>query len=341
MSWSARAIICSGCCAYSYDVNLNDETERVVLGTLRAAERGVRVRLLYNVDRRPPGAVAPPPPKTRPEEIEALPFETCGVPGWPDLMHHKYVVRDGARRVDGIDELDGRLVVARGERDRRRRLAQRSRRATPRTSSSSGRRSGCGAPAGSSTASSRRRPRLVLAEARRSSSRTGSRTRSASAERRDPDRVAGASRPGRSSARSPRSIGGRRRRPRRRRRRDAGATGASHSGRQNPIQTWKAPALRTALAAAPFSGKRSTPYAPGLRARLHAREGDRLRRHRLRRELQPLPLRRDERRERARDRGRRARRPAGRVHRRGARALSRRSSCPCACESQTATVAGP
>src|SRR5438876_2320833 len=38
----------------------------------------------------------PPPPKTRPAEIEALPFPTCGIPGWPDLMHHKYVVRDGA-----------------------------------------------------------------------------------------------------------------------------------------------------------------------------------------------------------------------------------------------------
>jgi phosphatidylserine/phosphatidylglycerophosphate/cardiolipin synthase-like enzyme len=78
-------------------VNLNDDTEAIVLGTLRAtAERGVRVRLLYNLDRRPPGVVAPPPPKTRVDEIEALPIETCAVPGWPDLMHHKYVVRDGA-----------------------------------------------------------------------------------------------------------------------------------------------------------------------------------------------------------------------------------------------------
>ena len=31
----------------------------------------------------------------------------------------------------------------------------------------------------------------------------------------------------------------------------------------NPVKTWKAPALRTVLSAAPFSGKRSTPYAPG------------------------------------------------------------------------------
>ena len=49
-----------------YDVNLADETESLVLGTLRAAAaRGVTVRLLYNVDRRPPGKPAPPPPKTR------------------------------------------------------------------------------------------------------------------------------------------------------------------------------------------------------------------------------------------------------------------------------------
>ena len=35
-------------------------------------------------------------------------------------MHHKYVVRDGQRRVDRLDELDGRRVLARGERDRAR-----------------------------------------------------------------------------------------------------------------------------------------------------------------------------------------------------------------------------
>src|SRR6266436_3368004 len=50
-----------------------------------------------------------------------------------------------------------------------------------------------------------------------------------------------------------------------------------------------------------------------LGTRLHAREGDDLRRHRLRRQLQPLAFRRAERRERARDRGRRPRRAAGDV----------------------------
>ena len=42
-------------------------------------------------DARPP---VPPPPKTDPSLIETLPFETAAVPGWPDLMHHKYIVRD-------------------------------------------------------------------------------------------------------------------------------------------------------------------------------------------------------------------------------------------------------
>jgi len=38
----------------------------------------------------------PPPPETAPEAIEALPLATRAVAGVPDLMHHKFVVRDGA-----------------------------------------------------------------------------------------------------------------------------------------------------------------------------------------------------------------------------------------------------
>src|SRR5262249_10034908 len=37
----------------------------------------------------------PPPPESTPEAIEALPVPTRGVAGVPDLMHHKFVVRDG------------------------------------------------------------------------------------------------------------------------------------------------------------------------------------------------------------------------------------------------------
>jgi phosphatidylserine/phosphatidylglycerophosphate/cardiolipin synthase-like enzyme len=52
------------------------------------------VRIAFNSDH-PEDVFFPPPPSTRPELLEALPFPTCGIPGRPDLMHHKYVVRDG------------------------------------------------------------------------------------------------------------------------------------------------------------------------------------------------------------------------------------------------------
>ena len=61
-----------------------------------AADRGVAVRLAYNVDEDGPRPPVPPPPRTEPDLVEALPFPTAGIPGTPDLMHHKYVVRDGA-----------------------------------------------------------------------------------------------------------------------------------------------------------------------------------------------------------------------------------------------------
>ncbi len=37
----------------------------------------------------------PSPPQTNPELVDSLPFPTVAIPGVPDLMHHKYVVRDG------------------------------------------------------------------------------------------------------------------------------------------------------------------------------------------------------------------------------------------------------
>ena len=80
-----------------YDLRLHDDTADLVRGALVGAhERGVNVRLVYNLDRdveRPP---IPPPPKTEPSLVESLPFATAAVPGWPDLMHHKFVVRDRA-----------------------------------------------------------------------------------------------------------------------------------------------------------------------------------------------------------------------------------------------------
>jgi phosphatidylserine/phosphatidylglycerophosphate/cardiolipin synthase-like enzyme len=38
----------------------------------------------------------PAPPRTDPDAMEALPFPTAAIPGVPDLMHHKYVIRDGS-----------------------------------------------------------------------------------------------------------------------------------------------------------------------------------------------------------------------------------------------------
>jgi phosphatidylserine/phosphatidylglycerophosphate/cardiolipin synthase-like enzyme len=55
----------------------------------------VAVRLAFNEDHRKPAPV-PPPPEGDPSTIDELDVPTRGVPGVPDLMHHKYVVRDGA-----------------------------------------------------------------------------------------------------------------------------------------------------------------------------------------------------------------------------------------------------
>ena len=78
-----------------YDVRFETDAGGLVLASLLAAvQRGVAVRLLYNVAH--PGPIpVPPPPETTPEAIEALPIPTRGVAGIPDLMHHKFVVRDG------------------------------------------------------------------------------------------------------------------------------------------------------------------------------------------------------------------------------------------------------
>jgi phosphatidylserine/phosphatidylglycerophosphate/cardiolipin synthase-like enzyme len=89
-----------------YDVRLPDPAGSIVADELRAAhERGVAVRLIYNEDRRRdddardaggrPSPAMHPPPSTKPELLDELPIETRPVSGVPDLMHHKYAVRDG------------------------------------------------------------------------------------------------------------------------------------------------------------------------------------------------------------------------------------------------------
>ena len=78
-----------------YDFNLLPDTAQVVGDAIRrAAARGVRIRFTYNVDHANPIPV-PPPPEPDVQLIAALPVTGKAIAGIPDLMHHKYVVRDG------------------------------------------------------------------------------------------------------------------------------------------------------------------------------------------------------------------------------------------------------
>jgi phosphatidylserine/phosphatidylglycerophosphate/cardiolipin synthase-like enzyme len=78
-----------------YDFHLGPDTAAVVGGALTdAAARGVAVRFLYNVDHRNPIPV-PPPPEPDAQLIASLGVPARAIAGVPDLMHHKYVVRDG------------------------------------------------------------------------------------------------------------------------------------------------------------------------------------------------------------------------------------------------------
>jgi phosphatidylserine/phosphatidylglycerophosphate/cardiolipin synthase-like enzyme len=79
-----------------YDFHLGEETARLVGGAIRDAQaRGVAVRILYNVDHANPIPV-PPPPEPDVQLIASLGVPERAIAGVPDLMHHKYVVRDGA-----------------------------------------------------------------------------------------------------------------------------------------------------------------------------------------------------------------------------------------------------
>ena len=78
-----------------YDFNLGVETATIVGDAIRRADaRGVRIRFAYNVDHANPIPV-PPPPEPDVALIASLPGESKAIAGVPDLMHHKFVVRDG------------------------------------------------------------------------------------------------------------------------------------------------------------------------------------------------------------------------------------------------------
>jgi phosphatidylserine/phosphatidylglycerophosphate/cardiolipin synthase-like enzyme len=80
-----------------YDLRLDAGPAGTLLGAFeRACQRGVAVRLIFNQDH----AVAipvPPPPEIDwdfIDRLKAIGVQVKPVPGVPDLMHHKYVVRD-------------------------------------------------------------------------------------------------------------------------------------------------------------------------------------------------------------------------------------------------------
>ena len=217
------------------------------------------MRLLYNLDQRPLGAVAPPPPKTRPDEIEALSIETCAVPGWPDLMHHKYVVRDGAsvwtgstnwtddswsREENVIAVVDSPTIAERYTEDFEQlwttRRVRRSGRVSP--SVADGMRAWF-TPKRAEKLTHRIAGAIDHAERR---IRIASPVLSSGL-------ILGALAD--VAADGHVDLGG-----------VVDATQVRQVLRQwaaIPTQTWKAPALRTVLSTASFTGKRSTPYAPG------------------------------------------------------------------------------
>jgi phosphatidylserine/phosphatidylglycerophosphate/cardiolipin synthase-like enzyme len=78
-----------------YDLKLSAEPAAIVVEAITAAKaRGVAVRIAYNVDEdhRVP---VPPPPRTDDALIASLGVPAQAISGEPDLMHHKYAIRDG------------------------------------------------------------------------------------------------------------------------------------------------------------------------------------------------------------------------------------------------------
>ncbi|HEX2738514.1 MAG TPA: phospholipase D-like domain-containing protein [Acidimicrobiia bacterium] len=88
-----------------YDAHLADADGTTLLDALHAAEaRGVRVRAVYNDDSRPhngPHTSSPPPDEASLLTRLAHAVPAKAIDGIPDLMHHKYVVRDGAEVLTG------------------------------------------------------------------------------------------------------------------------------------------------------------------------------------------------------------------------------------------------
>jgi len=80
-----------------YDLRLAAAPGAVVLGAFQdAVKRGVHVRLMFNQDH-PANLPVPPPAEIDwafVDQLKSFGVDIKPIPGVPDLMHHKYVVRD-------------------------------------------------------------------------------------------------------------------------------------------------------------------------------------------------------------------------------------------------------
>ncbi|HEV2686328.1 MAG TPA: phospholipase D-like domain-containing protein [Actinomycetota bacterium] len=87
-----------------YDLRLEDSPSTTLLAAFQAAvKRGVAVRLMFNQDHAMAIPVPPPPEIDWAfvDQLKSSGVQVKPVPGIPDLMHHKYAVRDGADVLTG------------------------------------------------------------------------------------------------------------------------------------------------------------------------------------------------------------------------------------------------
>ncbi len=78
-----------------YDLSLSPPVAAILAEAFAAARsRGLAMRLVFNRDHRGPIPV-PPPPEPDLEFIASCGADVRAIAGIPDLMHHKYVIRDG------------------------------------------------------------------------------------------------------------------------------------------------------------------------------------------------------------------------------------------------------
>ena len=79
-----------------YDLRLSGVAAQTLLDAVRAARaRGVAIRVVFNQDHPRPRPI-PPPSEVDWDLLKQMEVPFHPVSGVPDLMHHKYVIRDRA-----------------------------------------------------------------------------------------------------------------------------------------------------------------------------------------------------------------------------------------------------